>query len=131
MARVLITEDNSVFRRKLRDFLCSRFPSLSVKEAVDGSEAFASIAAWRPDFMFLDIRLPGVNGIELTRTIKERYPEILIIILTSYDFPEYRQAAYENGADYFLVKGSTGLSDIAALVKRLVSRTTAYRENGG
>jgi len=53
----------------------------------------------------MDIRLPGENGLELTKRIKMNYPDIIMVILTSYALPEYRQAARESMADYFVPKG--------------------------
>ncbi|MFH1758821.1 MAG: DNA-binding response regulator, partial [Pseudomonadota bacterium] len=52
-----------------------------------------------------------------------RYPETMVIILTSFDLPEYRQAAYERGADYFLVKGSSTNEEILELVESLLSNS--------
>lgn len=69
----------------------------------------------------MDINLPGENGLELTRKIKATHPETTIIILTSYDLPEYRQAAYEHGANSFLVKGSFTLGELIAMVESLIS----------
>ncbi|MGZ3539371.1 MAG: response regulator, partial [Thermodesulfobacteriota bacterium] len=57
--------------------------------------------------VFMDIRLPGENGLELTKKIKQNYPDIIIVILTSYDLPEYRQAALKRLADCFVPKGSS------------------------
>jgi len=53
----------------------------------------------------MDIRLPGENGLELTKKIKKNYPDITVVIVTSYDLPEYREAARESMADYFVPKG--------------------------
>ena len=64
----------------------------------------------------MDIRLPGANGLQLTRKIKEEFPEIHIAILTDYDFPEYRQAALQFGADRFFVKNSFNYDEVEALV---------------
>ena len=50
----------------------------------------------------MDIRLPGENGLELTKRIKMNYPDIIMVILTNYDLPEYREAARESMADYFV-----------------------------
>jgi DNA-binding NarL/FixJ family response regulator len=70
---------------------------------------------------FMDINLPGENGLELTRKIKATHPETPITILTSYDLPEYRQAAYEYGANSFLVKGSFTLAELITMVESLIS----------
>ncbi len=93
MFRALIVEDNDVFRKMLKEILLTRFPEISLVEARDGSELFSRIAAFRPKIVFMDISLPGECGLELTRKIKIDYPNIIVILLTSYDLPEYRQAA--------------------------------------
>ena len=54
----------------------------------------------------MDIRLPGENGLELIKKIKMNYPDVTVVILTSYNLPEYRQAALQNKADYFVTKDS-------------------------
>jgi len=92
-----------------------------VEEAVDGAEALEKVKAFRPDLIFMDIRLPGETGLELTKKIKASHPEIVIIILTHYDLPEYREAANDGGADDFIPKGSLNLADIEQLVKSISS----------
>ena len=67
----------------------------------------------------MDIRLPGENGLELTKKIKMSYPDIIIVILTSYDLPEYRQAARESKADYFVTKDSP-TQDFLTLVESIL-----------
>jgi len=54
----------------------------------------------------MDVRLPGENGLELTKKIKAQYPDIIVVIVTNYDLPEYRKAAYESKADHFISKDS-------------------------
>jgi DNA-binding NarL/FixJ family response regulator len=73
----------------------------------------------------MDIKLPGENGLELTRRIKARYPEIRVIMLTSYDFPEYREAAGRCGAYGFLSKGSSTAEEIQDLVEGLWTKCAA------
>jgi DNA-binding NarL/FixJ family response regulator len=68
----------------------------------------------------MDIKLPGENGLELTRKIKADYPETIIIILTSHDLPEYREAATRSKANYFLSKGSIATDEIFKLVESIL-----------
>ena len=68
---------------------------------------------------FVDIRLPGMNGLRLTRKIKKDSPGITIAVLTSYDLPEYREAAVESGTDRFFVKSSFKWDEVEALVKSI------------
>ena len=121
MFKTLIVEDNAPFRQLLREILCTRFPSTVIWEAADGKEALKRVDTFPPDLMFIDIRLPGENGLELTKKIKTYHPKIIIIILTSYDLPEYREAAYQYGANYFFSKGSSTREEILALVESILS----------
>ena len=118
---ILLVEDNVTFRRVLKQSLHECFPCMTIAEAVAGEEALRKIDNLLPNLIFMDIKLPGENGLELTRKIKATHPETPIIILTSYDVLEYRQAAYESGADSFLVKGSFTLGELITMVESLIS----------
>jgi len=104
--KLLIVDDNSMLRDIIRSVLESKFPALRILEAGDGKEAFVQIHNHLPNVILMDIHLPSENGLKLTRKIKDLYPKIAIIIFTSYDLPEYRKAAFENGAEFFLSKSS-------------------------
>jgi DNA-binding NarL/FixJ family response regulator len=116
MCKTLIVEDNTSFRQVLTDILRTRFPAMPVAEERDGSELFPKIDTFHPNIIFMDIRLPGESGLELTRKIKMSYPDIVVVILTSYDLPEYRHAATQSRADYFVSKDSPS-QEILALVE--------------
>ncbi len=120
MFETMLVEDNSSFRQLVKDDLQSQFPSMNIIEAEDGVEAFQKIDSHPPNLIFMDIKLPGENGLELTRKIKARYPDIIIIILTSHDLPEYREAATQCKANYFLSKGSINEGEIFTLVKSIL-----------
>ena len=121
MMKALIVDDSDTFRQTLRSLLYSGFPLMSLDEARDGEEALQEIDAYRPDLIFMDIRLPGENGLEITRKIRSSHCQAIIIILTSYDLPEYREAASMNGANYFMSKGSSTSEEILALVDTILS----------
>ncbi len=129
MFRTMLVEDNGLFRESLRDSLRLQFPSMEIVEAGNGPEAFDRIDSFSPNLIFMDIRLPGENGLELTKKIKEFYPDIIIIILTNYDLPEYREAATRFKADHFLSKDSMTHQDINVLVKAVLSEK-GYKRNG-
>ena len=107
VCKTLIVEDSVTFRHMLKESLGSRFPAMEIEEAPDGRDLFNKIESFHPKIVFMDIRLPGENGLELTKKIKLNHPDIIVVILTSYDLPEYRQAARESMADYFVPKGSS------------------------
>ena len=69
------------------------------------------------ELVFMDIGLPGMSGLETTRRIKEADSTRQVVILTSHDIPEYRAAAFSNGANRFFTKGNTRSDEIANFVK--------------
>jgi DNA-binding NarL/FixJ family response regulator len=113
MPDVLIVDDNAAFREMLSRILLSRFPILTIREAQEGETALQKIETKLPDLIYMDVRLPGENGFVWTRRLKAAYPYITILIMTSYDSPEYREAAFESGADGFLSKRTATPDDIA------------------
>ena len=119
MLRVLIVEDNRIFREALKKRLDDHFPSIVVEEVSNGDEALQKINSASPGLIFMDIRLPGVNGLHLTKEIKKNFPGIGIAILTDYDLPEYREAARQFGADRFFVKSSFKWDEVEALVRSI------------
>jgi CheY-like chemotaxis protein len=113
--KVLIVEDSTLFRQLFKERLEDRFPSVEIYEAIDGEEALLQVETLRPNLIFMDIRLPGENGLQLTQKIKARYPNIIVIILTGYDLPEYREVS-SRYADYFFSKDSSTTQNIFTLV---------------
>jgi len=98
MLTSMIVDDYIPFRDMFKGALLSQFPSMEVTEAENGEEAFKKLASYPIDLIFMDIRLPGENGLDLTRKIRAERQDISIIIVTSYSMPEYREAAIQCGA---------------------------------
>ena len=119
MFKILLVEDNLPFRQLFKENLYYQFPSITVEEAGNGTEAMRSIEISCPDLIFMDIRLPGENGLEVARKIKNQCAGVKIIILTSYDLPEYRETAKRYGADHFATKGSTSWEEMTAMIKSI------------
>ncbi len=119
--RVLIVEDSPIFRKLLKETLHSRFPSMQISEAEDGKEALQKVKDFCPELIFMDVKLPGESGLEVTKKIKAQCPDITVIILTSYDTPEYQEAAVQSEANYFLSKGSSTREGILTLVKSILN----------
>lgn len=120
--KTLIVEDSIFFRQFLKETLNAEFPDIEISEAVDGEEALQKAQNLLPHLVFMDIRLPRESGLEITRKIKSQNPNISVIILTSYDLPEYREAAKQYQADHFLSKGTTTKEDILALVYSILTK---------
>ncbi len=115
---MLIVEDNALFREVFKERLQTRFPSAIIEEVGDGNEVLRKVDIFLPEVVFMDIRLPGEGGLQLTRRIKRDYPDIQVVILTDYDLPEYREAALQYGAAWFMTKASVNLEEIVAFIKR-------------
>jgi DNA-binding NarL/FixJ family response regulator len=118
--KILIVEDNHSFRQFFKENLHSRFPSVEIFEAADGEKVLQIVEAESPNLVFMDIQLPGENGLSLTQKIKARYPHIVIVVITTYDIPEYREAAFQYGANRFIPKDSLDWKEIEAVVESLV-----------
>ena len=119
MLRTLIVEDNVTFRQSFREMLLEEFPSMEILETSNGEEALRQAEAFHPELILMDIKLPGENGLSLTKKIKTQYPRTIVIILTSYDLPEYREAAYQSKADSFISK-DTPTCDIFKMIRSVV-----------
>jgi YesN/AraC family two-component response regulator len=101
--RVLIADDQRPTRKGLKALLDLAPGVAWVGEAADGREAISMVEAWRPDVVLMDVRMPVMDGIEATQSIKSLWPKVKVIVLTLYD--EYQAQALAAGADAFLVKG--------------------------
>ena len=113
-------DGDASFREILKEKLRTLFPSMVIFEAGEGNETLGIVDAQKPDLIFMDIRLPGENGIQLTQKIRTRYPNTKVIILTSYDSLEYREAAIRSGAICYISKDSLNYIQIEKLIKSLV-----------
>jgi DNA-binding NarL/FixJ family response regulator len=117
--KILLVEDNDGFRCSVAGFLRSRFPSVVVDEAANSTDAIEKVNSFPPHIIFMDISLPGQNGLEITRKIRALHPDIDVVFLTGCDFPEYSNAARECGAYCFLSKGLSTADEIQGVVEEL------------
>ena len=105
MIKVLIADDQELIRQSLQIVLDSK-PDIEVSDvAADGQEVIRCIRKQKPDVILMDIRMPKMDGVQCTKIIKENYPEIKIIILTTFDDDEYVYNALKFGASGYLLKG--------------------------
>jgi len=109
-------ECNDYFRQILKESLQASFPMAILYEATDGQEALRQVEVLLPNLIMMDIGLSGENGLELIKKIKSAHPNIVILILTNLDLPEYRKAALQYGADCFLGKSSLSSRELKELV---------------
>jgi len=106
--RVLLADDHAVVRQGIRRFLEEAGDIEVVAEASDGGEAIRLVEEHRPDVAVLDVRMPGITGVEATRRIKARFPDVRVLILTAYDDDPYIFALLQAGADGYVLKTASG-----------------------
>lgn len=110
--KTLIVDASDAFRGALCDTLGEAFPRMHIEQAADAQHALLQLSRQLPDLVLMDIHLPGVSGLDLTRLIKKRYCSVRVLVMTSHDLAEYRDAAHESGADGILYKGVHALEAV-------------------
>lgn len=116
MIKALIVDDQELFRESLKVVLGVN-PEIEVTDAVSGvEEALKSAARECPDVVLMDIRMPGMDGVEGTRLMKERFPRVKVIVLTTFDDDDYVFGALKHGASGYLLKGSS-LSELSQAIR--------------
>lgn len=111
----LIVDDSPRSRAGLRALLTTSPDLVIVAEASNGTEAVQQAELHGPDVILMDARMPGMDGLAATRTIKRQWPDVRVVILTMYD--RYREDALAAGAEAFLVKGCSLEELLAALLQ--------------
>jgi CheY-like chemotaxis protein len=129
MFKILIVDPNDPFRRSLKKVLVNRFPFVDIQQASDGSKGLEMVQGFSPNLIFLEIHLPLESGLDLARQIKTDHPEIIIVMLTSYDFPEYKAAAEESGVEHLVPKDDWTGEDMIALVHTILTDLNANDQN--
>ena len=130
MFKILIVDPNDPFRQSLKKVLMNHFPFIDIQEASDGTEGMDKVDTFDPNLIFLEIHLPAQSGLDLARRIKSAHPDIVIVILTSYDLPEYQTAVEESGVEHLVPKDDwTGL-DMIDLVQLILSDPAVNRQEG-
>ena len=121
MFKILIVDPNDPFRQSLKKVLMNRFPFIDIQEASNGAEGIEKVNLFDPNLIFLEIHLPAQSGLALARSIKIDHPDIIIVILTSYDLPEYKTAAQESGIEHLVPKDKCNGVDMIDLVQLILA----------
>ena len=100
--RILIVDDQPRARQSLKAVVTTWLHIEKVREAETGAQAISCVEEWLPDLILMDARMPVMDGIEVTRLVKKRWPSVKVVVLSIY--PEYRAEALAAGADMFLGK---------------------------
>jgi DNA-binding NarL/FixJ family response regulator len=113
--RVIICDDQAIVRDGLELLLNLERDIEVVGLAQDGAEAVELVAQHRPDLILMDLKMPGMNGIEATRQIRTHYPEVKVLVLTTYDDDEWVFDAIRAGAAGYLLKDTPRVEVIKAV----------------
>jgi DNA-binding NarL/FixJ family response regulator len=120
MISVLLVDDQTLIRMGMRLVLEAAGDLTVVGEAGDGSAALTQVAALDPDVVLMDVRMPGMNGIEATGRIAAEHPRSRVLILTTFDLDEYAFEGLRAGASGFLLKDAPP-ADLVAAVRTVAS----------
>jgi NarL family two-component system response regulator LiaR len=118
--RVLLVDDHMVVRSGLSTVLTVYDDLQLVGEAGDGEEAIRLCESLQPDVVLMDLVMPKVDGVTATKTIKERWPNIQIIALTSFKEKEYVEGALKAGASGYLLK-NVSAEELVAAIRRVTT----------
>lgn len=105
MIKILIADDQELIRQSLQIILGNQKEIEVIGTAENGVQVIRAVRENRPDIILMDIRMPEMDGVQCTKIIKENYPKIKIIILTTFDDDEYVFSALRDGASGYLLKG--------------------------
>jgi len=104
MIKVIVCDDQAIIRDGLEMLLKLEKDIEVVGQAQDGAEAVAMVEKAQPDLVLMDLKMPGLNGIEATRQIRANYPQVKVLVLTTYDDDEWVFDAIRAGASGYLLK---------------------------
>ncbi|WP_210013963.1 response regulator [Pseudomonas palmensis] len=123
--RLALVDDHSLVRDGIRALL-SVVPNVAVVgEAENGAQAIEMVEQCKPDLLLLDINLPDINGLVLTRKIRERHPSLRILVLSMHDSKEYVSESLRAGASGYVLKNSPS-REIVAAIEAIATGGTFY-----
>lgn len=105
--KVFLVDDHEIFRNGLKQLVDSEPDMEVVGEAGDGETALEASLSLKPDVIIMDIRMPGINGVETSEAILKRHPESRILFFSLYDSPDYVARALEMGASGYILKDTS------------------------
>jgi DNA-binding NarL/FixJ family response regulator len=123
MIKLLICDDQYVVREGLKAIFETDTDLQVVGTAADGAEALELIAQLQPDLVLMDLKMPVMNGVQATRHIRQKYPDIRILVLTTYDADEWVFDAIRSGAAGYLLKDTQREALIAAIKDTIAGKT--------
>ena len=119
MVRILIGDDHAVIRRGLRQILLERYPSAIIEEANDAEGLISKAIAGKFDVIISDLSMPGRSGLDVLSYIKQNFPDLPVLILSSYPEDQYAIRTLKAGASGYLSK-ETAPEELVKAVERVL-----------
>jgi DNA-binding NarL/FixJ family response regulator len=113
--RIVVADDHPLFRSALLQILSKPSDLEVVGEASDGREALELCRKLRPDLVLMDVRMPQMDGLTATRAIKQEFPDTAVLIVTTFEDPDYLLEAIQSGAAGYVLKSATPQEIIEAV----------------
>ncbi|MBI1805871.1 MAG: response regulator transcription factor [Ignavibacteria bacterium] len=101
---IMIVDDNAAMRAIMKQYIQSIKVNHEFYECGDGFEAVDAFRRLHPDWVLMDIKMPTMDGLTATKTIRQQFPSARVIIVTNFDDPELRDAAQKSGATGYVLK---------------------------
>lgn len=126
--KIFIVDDHPLVRQGL-GMLINQQPGLRVVgEAADAQQALAGIAQSKPDLAIIDLSLKGIDGLELTKSLKKQYPKLAVLILSMYDEAVYAERALKAGARGYIMKSEAN-QELLNAIQRVIQGKVYLSEN--
>lgn len=113
--KIFLADDHELIRTGIRNLLGSNKDFLIVGESGDGEETIRKVREVKPDVVVIDISMPGMSGIEVTKHLREKYPNVKVLVLTMHENVEYVYQIYKSGAGGYLLKNA-GKEEISSAI---------------
>lgn len=128
MIKILIADDQELIRESLKIILSTNNEFEVINTVGSGKEVVESIRRHIPDIILMDVRMPDMDGVQCTKFVKEVYPEIKVIVLTTFDDDEYIFSALKYGASGYLLKG-VSLDELTSAIKTVLQGGAIFNPN--
>jgi two-component system response regulator YesN len=128
MIKLLIVDDEQIEREGLQAILHRAYPELVIEQAKNGKIAVQMAGEFKPNLILMDIKMPGMNGLEAVERISTDYPDIKFVMVTAYDTFDYARLSIKLGVKDYLLKPSKA-SDIVATVGKVLKQTEAEQKS--
>ena len=128
MIKVMIADDQELIRQSLQIVLEMKEGIEVTATAKDGREVIQEVRKDKPDVILMDVRMPEMDGVQCTQIIKEQYPDVKIIILTTFDDDEYVYNALKHGASGYLLKGCS-FDELSKSIRSVLNGGAIFNPN--